>query len=199
MGSGIGVVFVVLRRRNLDGKPGRGNQGFSLSERHESCSWSLLRKVAPRPQNLEPSTRPGGGLFRRNRNRASGSQQTRVPGYPGTRVTIHYLTTLLAFGRRRVWRTRVSGYRNSHTLFAPLFRLSGGVVGRTRVPGYPGYHTLLSPLGALGRRRGRAKGGNARLHFAALDESCQRKKAEGKSVEVFSVGPSREVGSGDLK
>ena len=44
--------------------------------------------VASRPQNLERGTRPGGGRFRRNRNRVPESGRH---GYPGTQVTLHYL------------------------------------------------------------------------------------------------------------
>ena len=92
----------------------------------------FLTTVAPRPRNLKPGTRPGGGCLRRNRNgnRLPGPRLTQVPGYPGYDGLF---APLLAFQRRRM--RRVS-------------RLD-------RVPEYPGYHTLFAPLVASERWRGK--------------------------------------------
>ena len=100
----------------------------------------VCSRVAPRPQSLEPGTRPGGGRLRRNRNRVPGSRQTRVPGYPGYHTLF---APLLAFQRRRMRRTRVSGYPGTrvtgllYTICSP-FRFQRRRMRRARVSGYPG-------------------------------------------------------------
>ena len=74
---------------------------------------------------------------------------TRVPGrhrYPGYHTLFGSFLALL---RRRVRRTRVSGYPGTRVnmhYFILFLHLSCGVVRRTWVAGYPGYHTLFSPL-----------------------------------------------------
>ena len=73
--------------------------------------YNIRVRVATRPRNLEPSSRPGGGRLRRDRNRVS--------GYPCTRDYHTLFAPLLAFQRRRMRGKRASGYPG------------------TRVPGLP--------------------------------------------------------------
>ena len=89
------------------------------------CAWLVHTRIAPRPHNLEPGTRPGGGRLRWDRNR--------VPGLP------YAIYSPFSVGGGRGGHgylgTRAPEYPGYHTLcLLPYLRLSGGVVRRTRVP-----------------------------------------------------------------